>query len=301
MTKTNFFINLLKPSGMTSHDAVNCIRKIFSEKKTGHLGTLDPGAVGVLPIAVGSCATRLIEYLQAKIKGYRAEFTLGQISDTDDLYGNITTVEPKIIPTEEEVKNALKEFEGEIYQTPPASSAIQINGVRLYKYFRKGIDIEVPKRKIRIYSAKLVKYNYPKVIADIECQEGTYIRSIASDLGKKLNCGALMSFLIRYKSGQFHISNSFSIEELKLYSNTDKKIFVTISEAMSDYPDITPEIKIIEKVKNGNEFYWKNEENFADGQLLKILDQNSNVIAIGKVCIIDDRTKIKCEKVLMAG
>lgn len=298
MTRTNFFINLLKPTGMTSHDAVNSIRKIFSEKKTGHLGTLDPGAVGVLPIAVGSHATRLIEYLQAKIKGYRAEFTLGKVSDTDDLYGNITTIEPQIIPTEEAVKNALKEFEGEILQTPPASSAIQINGVRLYKYFRKGIDVEIPKRKVTIYSAKLVKYDYPKVIADIECQEGTYIRSIASDLGKKLNCGGLMSFLIRYKSGQFHISNAFSIEELKLYSKTDKKIFVTISEAMSDYPDIMPNEQIIEKVKNGNEFYWENKEQFANGQLLKILDQNKDVLAIGKVSIEQDKTKIKCEKVL---
>ena len=299
MIKTNFFINLLKPAGMTSHDAVNCVRKIFSEKKTGHLGTLDPGAVGVLPIAVGSHATRLIEYLQAKIKGYRAEFTLGQISDTDDLYGNITEVNPQIIPTEEDVKTALKEFEGEILQTPPASSAIQINGVRLYKYFRKGIDIEIPKRKIKIYSAKLVKYNYPKVIADIECQEGTYIRSIASDLGKKLNCGGLMSFLVRYKSGQFHISNAFSIEELKLYSKTDKKIFVTIYEAMADYPDIMPNEQIIEKVKNGNEFCWKNEENFVNDQLLKILNQNRDVIAIGKVSIEGEKTKIKCEKVFL--
>lgn len=299
MIKTNFFINLLKPAGMTSHDAVNCVRKIFSEKKTGHLGTLDPGAVGVLPIAVGSHATRLIEYLQTKIKGYRAEFTLGQISDTDDLYGNITEVNPQIIPTEEDVKTALKEFEGEILQTPPASSAIQINGVRLYKYFRKGIDIEIPKRKIKIYSAKLVKYNYPKVVADIECQEGTYIRSIASDLGKKLNCGGLMSFLVRYKSGQFHISNAFSIEELKLYSKTDKKIFVTISEAMADYPDIMPNEQIIEKVKNGNEFFWKNEENFVNDQLLKILNQNREVIAIGKVSIEGEKTKIKCEKVFL--
>lgn len=211
------FINLLKPAGMTSHDAVGAIRRIFRQKKTGHTGTLDPKACGVLCICLGR-ATRAAEYLEGGHKFYRCELLLGVTTDTCDVWGSVTGGDPAAADRvkKEEILEALSGFRGEIEQYPPAYSAVKINGRRLYHYARNGESVEVKPRKVAIYSLEPVRVlEEPRtVIFDIECSRGTYIRSICDDVGRKLGCGAAMSMLIRTGSGDMRLEDSHTFEEM---------------------------------------------------------------------------------------
>lgn len=212
----NGFINLLKPAGMTSHDAVNSVRRIIGIKKVGHTGTLDPMASGVLPICIGP-ATRAAEYLEADVKSYRCELKLGTVTDTGDIWGNV--LERRAVPddlTEEDVRTALESMRGEQSQYPPMYSAIRVNGKRLYEYARKGEEVKVEPRRIFIYDIKVagVFYEPGRVMFDVTCSKGTYVRTICTDLGNALGCGAAMSCLIRTGSGRFDISDSVTLEEL---------------------------------------------------------------------------------------
>ena len=208
------FLNVNKPKGMTSHDVVSRLRKIIGIKQIGHSGTLDPFATGVLPIAVGK-ATKLIEYLDED-KEYLATVQFGANTITYDLEGDITkTFEVKV--TKEQVENALTNFVGEISQIPPIYSAIKVNGKKLYDYARAGQEVEIKSRKVTIYKIELVEFDYSTQVAKIlvACSKGTYIRSIAYDLGKALECGGYLIGLIRTKAGQFFIENSINLDDIE--------------------------------------------------------------------------------------
>jgi tRNA pseudouridine55 synthase len=211
------FINVYKPKGITSHDVVSKLRKITKIKQIGHTGTLDPFAVGVLPICIGK-ATRLIEYLEDD-KEYIATVQFGKNTDSYDIDGNVTEIFEKKI-TKEDLLTTLKNFEGEISQLPPIYSAIKVNGKKLYDYARKGETVEIQPRKVYISKIKLLNFDYETQTAEIDvgCSKGTYIRSIAYDIGKSLNCGGFLSALKRTKAGKFCIENSVKLEEI-----TDKK------------------------------------------------------------------------------
>lgn len=207
------FLNIYKPKDWTSFDVVAKIRKITGIRSVGHAGTLDPFATGVLPICTGK-ATKLIEYLSGD-KEYRATVQFGANTDTYDIDGNITDKYNKII-TEQDLKTALKDFEGDIEQYPPIYSAIKINGKKLYEYARKGQTVEIKPRKVKINKIELINFDEQKqaAIIDIACSKGTYIRSIAYDIGKNLDCGGYLSSLERTLAGSFSLVDSVKLENL---------------------------------------------------------------------------------------
>lgn len=212
------FLNIYKPKGMTSFDVVAVLRKITQIKQIGHTGTLDPFAAGVLPVCIGK-STRLIEYLQDD-KEYLAIVQFGVETDTYDSEGQIITSGGKKV-TEKDVKTALAAFEGEIEQIPPIYSAIKVKGKKLYEYARQGLDVEIKPRKVFISKIELEEFNFEKQQAKITvaCSKGTYIRSIAYDLGKKLECGAYLAELERTKAGNFLVADSVKLEEIQNISD----------------------------------------------------------------------------------
>jgi tRNA pseudouridine55 synthase len=217
------FINLNKPQGFTSHDCVAKIRRLINTKKVGHGGTLDPKATGVLPIAVGQ-ATRLLQFLP-ETKAYRARIRLGMQTTTDDLEGDVVAVKSVNDLQKEAIINCLNQFNGQIEQIPPMYSAIKQQGKKLYELARKGIAVEVPARKITIYSCKLIKIvtgEFWELEVDIACSAGTYIRAIARDLGSMLGVGGTLANLIRTKSCNLQLKDSLSFEEIEnqIYDKT---------------------------------------------------------------------------------
>ncbi len=207
------FLNIYKPKGMTSHDVISRLRKITKIKQIGHTGTLDPFAEGVLPVCIGK-STRLIEYLEED-KEYLATIQFGQETDTYDLEGTILKTYDKKI-SKKDLKNSLRSFEGEIEQVPPIYSAIKVDGKKLYEYARKGLEVEIKPRRVFISRIELIDFdeNAQNAKVLIACSKGTYIRSIAYDLGRTLECGAYLTGLVRTQSGQFNLKNSVALDEL---------------------------------------------------------------------------------------
>lgn len=209
-------INLLKPAGMTSHDGVQFLRRLTGIKRIGHTGTLDPMAVGVLPLCIGSAA-RITEYLDLDYKKYRCEMQLGIETDTQDIWGTvILDHRDQFIFDQEKIMEALNSFRGLISQYPPGYSAVRVNGRRLYEYARQGEAVEIKPRLVDIKNITVIQMmpETGRVIFDVECSKGTYIRTICHDTGRILGCGAVMSCLIRSASGVFSLENTVTIEEL---------------------------------------------------------------------------------------
>ncbi|MBU6450355.1 MAG: tRNA pseudouridine(55) synthase TruB [Cyanobacteria bacterium REEB67] len=210
------FLNVSKPAGMTSHDVVNRVRRITGIKQVGHAGTLDPMATGVMVVALGK-ACRLLRFL-ADDKSYRATITLGLITDTDDITGKVLheNEKAKTAPPEREaVAVALDQFCGAIEQIPPFYSAIHVDGKRLYELARSGqAPPEIKPRPVVIYKIELLSYEAPVVVIRVHCSKGTYIRSIARDLGQKLGLGGTLSGLVRETSGRFNIDKAAPLDEM---------------------------------------------------------------------------------------
>ncbi|MBQ9832728.1 MAG: tRNA pseudouridine(55) synthase TruB [Clostridia bacterium] len=207
-------VNVLKPPGMTSSDAVCDLRYIFDMKRVGHMGTLDPGAAGVLPIALGR-ATRLFDYLVEKQKHYIAEISFGEATDTQDSYGTVIETSDKTVALEE-LQAVLSCFCGEIVQQAPIYSALNQNGVKLYKLARQGKEIEQKFRNATIYGLSVIRQTGDnRFLLDVVCSKGTYIRTLCHDIGRKLSACAHMAFLLRASTGIFTLENSFSIAQLR--------------------------------------------------------------------------------------
>lgn len=271
------FLNIDKPKGMTSHDVVSRLRKITKIKQIGHTGTLDPFATGVLPVCIGK-ATRLIEYLQDD-KEYIAEVQFGKNTDTYDLDGQVTDVfDVKI--SEEDLVNVLPKFRGEISQLPPIYSAIKVNGKKLYDYARKGEEVEIQPRKVTITKLELLSFDKENQLAQIVvgCSKGTYIRSLAYDIGKELNCGAYLSALKRTKAGKFVIENSISLENLKEQSDVLKNLINPIDVLDLPTRELTKEE--YERVSHGMSI----SNNSSDKNLhVVILIYSGKIYAVGEV------------------
>lgn len=210
------FINLNKTARMTSHDAVNFVRKIFQTRKVGHGGTLDPMATGILPIAIGQ-ATKFIEYLADCDKTYRAEILFGVETDSGDLEGNILRqVKTFSMPGVDEIISATKNFLGEIEQSPPKFSAIKINGRKAYELARREIEFEMPRRLVTINRFEILRVDENVLTAEIDCSKGTYIRSLAADFGANFNLPATLKNLQRVRVGKFSIDDAVTLDELKV-------------------------------------------------------------------------------------
>lgn len=206
-----------KPQGLTSHDVVYRLRRKLQMKKIGHAGTLDPMATGLLIMLIGK-ATRISQYLMSSDKVYEGEATLGIVTDSQDAEGEMMETRPVPELTEAAVREVMKGFLGDQYQTPPMHSAIKIDGVPLYKLARKGEEVEREPRFIRVMSFELLSFNSPKLTFRLSCTKGTYVRTIAHDLGQKLGCGAHLSALRRTMSGKFNLSEGVTLDQIETMS-----------------------------------------------------------------------------------
>lgn len=222
MSELKGFVNIIKPTGMTSSDVVCKIKKILHTKKVGHLGTLDPAASGVLPVAVGK-ATKFFDYFLTKDKKYTAVVKFGLATDTLDSFGNITNIDNGADILKENIDSVLNEFIGNIEQYPPKFSALKVNGKKAYELAREGVEFELKARKITIYKIilreKLSKNTY---IFDVECSAGTYIRTLFSDIAERLGTVAYVPVIIRTKSGAFEMKNAITLEEFENSKNLIK-------------------------------------------------------------------------------
>ncbi|PZO35539.1 MAG: tRNA pseudouridine(55) synthase TruB [Pseudanabaena frigida] len=221
----NGFISIDKPPTITAHDCVSKLRKLLKQKKIGHGGTLDPMATGVLPIAVGN-ATRLLRFLPSD-KAYNAKIRFGIVTNTDDITGEVLSDRPCPDLTLEAIKEFLPQFQGNITQRPPAFSAIQVNGKRLYDLARRGevTETDIPTRSVTIKEIQILAWtqgDYAEIDLAIDCGAGTYIRSIARDLGEKLGCGATLSALRRTYSNGFDLDSSLTFEQIDEFLRSGK-------------------------------------------------------------------------------
>jgi tRNA pseudouridine55 synthase len=225
-----------KPSGLSSHDVVRQVRRLFKTRKVGHAGTLDPLATGVLPVAIGE-GTKLLQFLLAEKKSYRATMRLGTTTDTldsegtelthVDIPGDVLTLLPSL----------LNKFIGEIEQIPPMYSALKRNGVPLYKLARAGLIVEREARSVTIDRLELLDTRLPDVSIEVDCTKGTYIRTLCADIGDALGCGAHVVALRRLRTGQYPIEHCLPLDQLgELSDVVQSSAFMTVDEALSDYP-----------------------------------------------------------------
>ncbi|HAJ74278.1 MAG TPA: tRNA pseudouridine(55) synthase TruB [Lachnospiraceae bacterium] len=209
----NGIINVYKEKGFTSHDVVAKLRGIVGQKKIGHTGTLDPDAVGVLPVCLGK-ATKLCGMITDETKTYETCLLLGKDTDTQDISGRIIE-EKEVFCTEEDVRNTVKLFEGEQKQIPPMYSALKKDGKRLYELARAGITVEREARTVNFYEIRIRKMELPRVWLRVTCSKGTYIRTLCHDIGEKLGCGGCMEELVRTRTGKFSAENALKLSEIE--------------------------------------------------------------------------------------
>lgn len=266
-------INLLKPPGMTSHDAVSFMRKTYGQKQIGHAGTLDPAAAGVLPIFLGR-ATRLVEYLSDADKQYRAEIRFGEETDTGDDTGAVIRTTHSI-PSADTVRRELNTFLGEYQQTPPMFSAVKIGGRKLYELARQGVTIDRKARTVTIHAVNLISMTEPSGVFDVTCSKGTYIRTLCTDLAERCGSAAVMTFLVRTMVGCFCLEKSLSLEEIS------KDPLSAVLPADSVLTGISPLVlssSNSEKFLHGQKLALQSSSQ----QVVKVYNADNNFIGIGK-------------------
>ena len=267
----NGIININKPSGVSSNKVVSIIKKTFNQKKVGHLGTLDPLASGVLPVCIGK-ATRLFDLYLNKTKEYVAEFTFSIETDTLDSEGKIIN-QIDYVPSIDEIKNALKNFIGKINQLPPKFSAKNINGKRAYQLAKSGEDFELKPKEVEIYSFELLKQiNENTFEFLISCSSGTYIRSLARDLGFACKTCAYMSKLTRTKAGEFKLDDAVNLDEIK------QDNIVPLEKVLSKFEKIIVDDENYDKLKNG----VKTQTDIKDKKNIVIVCKNE-IFGIGEI------------------
>jgi tRNA pseudouridine55 synthase len=272
-------LNIHKPTGMTSRRVVDIVARLASTKRAGHAGTLDPLASGVLVVCVG-WATRLVTFIQDRPKTYAARILLGKRSDTDDITGTITEVEEAPHPTREAVESALNSFTGTIMQVPPRYSAVHVAGRRAHKLARRGETVSLDARPVHIHRMHLAGYRYPEVDVEIECGSGTYIRSIARDLGDALGCGGVMSGLVRRAIGDSTIADAVSIEEL--LSRTIEELLLPPLAAVAHLPRWTCTPADREELVRGRPLPVLSEPPPPDDAMVALIDDAGQLLALGE-------------------
>ena len=242
-----------KPVGMTSHDVVQAIRNGTGLRRAGHTGTLDPRASGVLVILVGP-AVRLSEYVSASDKRYQAIIRLGGSTDTFDAEGLVTLTKDPVSVTEAQFEEALKTFVGEIEQTPPPYSAVKVQGRKAYEMAREGEQVELAPRKITVHHLEVLEWTPPEVVIDVHCSSGTYVRSLANDLGVMLGCGAYLIGLRRTKSGRCSLRDSVPLRKLQeaFTAGNWYQYLIPAAEALGDWPAIELSPDEVEGVRHGH-------------------------------------------------
>jgi tRNA pseudouridine55 synthase len=244
-----------KAPGMTSHDVVARVRKTLKQRRVGHAGTLDPSATGVLPICIGQ-GTRVAEYLSESGKAYQAGITFGTVTDTYDTEGEIIRQADASHLTREIIEQALAGFLGPLMQMPPRYSAIKIQGQPAYKRMRSGEEVTLEARPIEISDLRILDWQRPELTLSVECSKGTYIRSLAYDLGEMLECGAHLSSLQRTRSGPFHLSESITLEQLAeaMELDTISSYLLPADRALLQYPALILDEEATARVLHGNPY-----------------------------------------------
>lgn len=266
-----------KPIGMTSHDVVQIIRKGTGIRRAGHTGTLDPRASGVLVVLLGP-AVRLSEYVSASDKRYQATIRLGSSTNTYDSEGTITSTIPVDDLTEEEFDEKLQTFVGEILQTPPPFSAVKVKGKKAYEMARKGEEVQLEPRTINVYSLEILEWAPPEVVIDVYCSSGTYVRSLANDLGEALGIGAHLIGLRRTKSGRFTLRDAVPLRRLQESFDVGNwyEYLIPASEALADWPMIELSADEVELVRHGHRIPV--EEHLGD--LVRGVSEQGDLVAL---------------------
>lgn len=280
----NGIINVNKEAGFTSHDVVGKLRGILRQKKIGHTGTLDPDAVGVLPVCLGN-ATKLCDMLVDKEKVYEVRFRLGITTDTQDMSGNVLN-EKAVSVTPREAEEAVLGFVGSYGQVPPMYSAKKVNGKKLYELAREGKVIERKPCPVTIHSIRIEEIALPYIRMSVSCSKGTYIRTLCHDIGQKLSCGAAMESLIRTKSGIFRIEDSVALAGIESLSREGRldEIIVPVEAVLGDYPKLTVKKGSEKLLYNGNALknggFEKVSETEKSPSGVRVYDPDGNFTAI---------------------
>ncbi len=254
----NGIINVLKPPMMTSGTVVSAVKRITGSAHVGHTGTLDPNAAGVLPIVLGRY-TKLAEYFLADEKEYTGEILFGVETDSCDTEGNIVA-NSNIYPTDDEILAVLPEFTGDIVQYPPTYSAIKINGKKAYELARENKVVDIPSRNVNIESITLLQRTAPnRVTVHVKCSKGTYIRSLARDIGARLGTCACLSMLVRTRCGDFEIADALTLEDIERMFKNDEldELFCDVNKALCHMPEFTYSKEFGKKLIFGNYVYLK--------------------------------------------
>ena len=277
----NGVLNIFKPKGMSSFDAVRIVKKVAGTGKVGHTGTLDPEATGVLPICIGK-ATKIIDYIMNSEKVYEVTLKLGIRTTTYDLEGEVLEEKDCNHLTDFEILQAVNSFIGEYSQVPPMYSALKQNGVRLYELARKGIEVEREGRLITIYNIEDIKINNPYISMKVSCSKGTYIRSLCYDIGEKLGVFATMTELNRAKTSVFSQEESININDLT--KENINEYILSMEEALEKYDKIIVRGKYVNLLINGvrvgdNRF---TNDKVINQKLYRVYDEENNFIGLGK-------------------
>ncbi|MBP3907237.1 MAG: tRNA pseudouridine(55) synthase TruB [Peptostreptococcaceae bacterium] len=300
----NKIVNILKPTGMTSHDVVSRVRKILNIKKVGHTGTLDPDASGVLPICIGK-ATKVSELILNKDKGYICELTLGITTDTYDSSGEILEKCEDFNVSLDELEKAFDSQRGEIKQLPPMYSALKINGKRMCDLVRSGRsdEIELKYRDVNIKKLEILYYKDNKVMFYVKCSKGTYVRSICYDVGQVLGCGGHMSFLLRTESGKFNLDNSITLEELEVFKENETldNYLYDIDYVLSNLGLIDINPLAVKSFVNGAIVYPKGfiKKEFKESDKLVRVYTKGEFLGVGKLIKVDDTLCLKSDKLFI--
>lgn len=277
----NGVLNIFKPKGMSSFDAVRVVKKVAGTGKVGHTGTLDPEATGVLPICIGR-ATKIIDYIMDSEKVYEVTLKLGIRTTTYDLEGEVLEERDPSHLTEEEILNSINSFKGEYSQIPPMYSALKQNGVRLYELARKGIEVERKGRLVNIYNLEDIKINNPYISMKVTCSKGTYIRSLCYDIGEKLGVFATMMQLNRVKTSVFSQEKSININELTKENIND--YILSMEEALEKYDKIVVNKKYVKLLVNGVRVADGRftKDKVINNKLYRVYDDENNFIGLGE-------------------
>lgn len=279
----NGILNVYKEAGYTSHDVVAKLRGICRQKKIGHTGTLDPDAVGVLPVCLGN-ATRLCDMLTDKSKEYEAVLLLGKVTDTQDISGKVLEEHP--VPAEEEkAVEAILSFLGTYEQIPPMYSALKVNGKKLYELARAGKEVERAGRPVEIRQIEILSVALPEITFRVVCSKGTYIRTLCHDIGRKLGCGGTMKSLKRTRVGIFTIDNALRLDELEKLAHEDRleEQVIPVEAMFAELPSVIIQDSFRRLLENGNAFYpnqIREEREAVDGIRVKVYDMEGRFYGI---------------------
>ena len=279
----NGILNVYKEAGFTSHDVVAKLRGICRQTKIGHTGTLDPEAVGVLPVCLGS-GTKLCDMLTDKSKEYEAVLLLGQVTDTQDVTGTVLE-EHEVTVDEEQAVEAIRSFVGAYEQIPPMYSALKVNGKRLYELARAGKEVERKGRPVEIHSIEILSVSLPEITFRVACSKGTYIRTLCHDIGQKLGCGGTMKSLKRTRVGIFTIDGALKLsqlEELAAQGRLEEKV-IPVEAMFTELPALTVKDAFARLIENGNAFYPGQAEESVrtpDGGQVRVYDRKGRFYGI---------------------